>query len=365
MKQATKILTGFLIIAALVAGGFAMSSSFAKSKETFKFGVIAPLTGNIAFIGDGMKEALALAVDQLGDTKYNYEILYEDDANDQKLAASAANKLTSIDKVNALMSLDSPSGNVVSPIATQKDVIHFGIAVDPNVAKGRNNFLHWTPAKQQAKLLMEELKRKNVKTLGLFGTVSQAGWKVYGEEVVKAAEKAGIKVVTKQDFHDGTRDFRALIAKAKPSGPDMYVIEAPTPELEILVKQMREAGIDKALTGIETFEVSKELDLFEGYFYVSAVEPTSEYTQSFKAKFHKNPAICSGNAYDIFNMIVTTVEKIGKSKKPTSEQIASELHRLTNYKGALGSLSIDESGMVLSAAQLKVVKNGEFVPLHE
>ncbi len=351
-----------LLVAVMV---FTAGSVFAESaKPVFKFGVVTPLTGNIAFIGEGIKEALALAQEQLKDTKYDYQIIYEDDANDQKLAASAANKLTSIDHVDALMSLDSPSGNVISPIATQKDVIHFGVAVDPNVAKGVNNFLHWTPAKQQAKLLAEEVSKRGMKTFGLFGTVSQAGWRVYGEEIVKAFEKAGIKLVTKQDFNDGTKDFRTMIAKAKPANPDIYVIEAPTPELEILVKQMREADLKQPLTGIETFEVSKELDLFEGLYYVSAVEPTSEYTTAMENKYHKNPAICSGNAYDIFNIIVSTVEKIGKNKKPTTAELSKELHKLKDYKGALGNLSIDSDGFVLSAAQLKTVKSGKFVPLY-
>jgi branched-chain amino acid transport system substrate-binding protein len=361
MKSAKKVLR-MLMIAVMV---FSIGSVFAESKKpVFKFGIVAPLTGNIAFIGEGMKEALTLAKEQLKDTKYDYQIIYEDDANDQKLAANAANKLTSIDHVDALMSLDSPSGNVISPIATKQDVIHFGIAVDPNVAKGPNNFLHWTPAKQQAKLLAEEVKKRGMKTFGLFGTVSQVGWKVYGEEVIKAFDKAGVKLVTKQDFHDGTKDFRILIAKAKPTNPDIYVIEAPTPELEILVKQMREAGIKQPLTGIETFEVSKELDLFEGLYYVSAVEPTGEYVRAMEKKYGKNPAICSGNAYDIFNIIVSTVERIGKNKKPTTAELSKELHKLKNYKGALGNLSIDSDGFVLSSAQLKVVKKGKFVPLY-
>ncbi len=363
--------TGYILrvfIAALVISAGVMFSGCEKAdvKETFKIGVIAPLTGDIAFIGTGMKEAILMAKEQAGDTRYNYEVVFEDDQNEQKLAASAAHKLISIDKVDALITLDSPSGNVVSPIALKNKVIHFGIAVDPNVAKGDSNFLHWTPATRQAELLARELKRRGIGKVGVFGTVSQAGWKVYGDEFIKAAKDEGINVVTIQNFHDGTKDFRNLIARAKPTRPDIYVIEAPTPELEILTRQMREAGIDTPLTGIETFEVSGDLGLFEGYFYVSAVEPISAYTTAYKQKYNKNAPICSGNTYDIFNLIVTAVEKAGvsSSQKPSTEKISAELRNIRNFSGALGKLSIDDSGIVQSGAQLKMVKNGEFVPLN-
>ncbi|NOZ67742.1 MAG: ABC transporter substrate-binding protein [Deferribacteres bacterium] len=368
MGKAAGFVVSIFVAALMVSAGVMFSGcEKADVKETFKIGVIAPLTGDIAFIGTGMKEAILMAKEQAGDdTRYNYEVVFEDDQNEQKLAASAAHKLISVDKVDALITLDSPSGNVVSPIALKNNVIHFGIAVDPNVAKGDTNFIHWTPATRQAELLARELKRRGIRKVGVFGTVSQAGWKVYGDEFVRAAEREGLSIVTRQNFHDGTKDFRNLIARAKPTRPDIYVIEAPTPELEILTRQMREAGIDTPLTGIETFEVSGDLGLFEGYFYVSAVEPTSAYTTAYKQKYNKNAPICSGNTYDIFNLIVSAVEKAGasSSKKPPADRIAAELRNIRNFSGALGILSIDESGIVQSDAQLKMVKNGEFVPLN-
>lgn len=365
MHKRSKIIISVFLAVILIAAGFVISDSFAGSKETFKIGVVTPLTGPIGFIGEGVRDALVLAQEQLGDTKYKYELIFEDDANDQKLAASAANKLTSINHVDALLSLDSPSGNVVNPIATRTDVIHFGCAVDPNVAKGPNNFLHWTPAQTQAKLLTKEMKKRGVKTIGIMGSVSNPGVRVYIQEVAKAAENAGIKVVTKQIFHDGAKDFRNLLAKAKPTNPDIYVLEALTPELDILIKQMREAGMDQPLTSLECFETTKELELVEGYYYVSAVEPTSKYSDAMKKKYDKNPPVCSGNAYDVFNILVDTVEKLGKNKKPTTAAISSELLKLKDYDGALGKLYMDKSGLVISQPQLKVVKNGEFVPLYK
>jgi branched-chain amino acid transport system substrate-binding protein len=360
MNQKIKIIFSVIMVVTIFSAGFAFAGD---KKPVLKIGLIAPLTGPIAFIGEGMRDALLLARDQHNNGKFDYELVFEDDASDPKLSASAANKLTSIDKVDALITLDGPAGNVVNPIATQKNVIHFGVAVDPRVAKGDNNFIHWMPTGISTRLIGEEFKRRGIKSIGVFKSSSHVDWKRYGDLIAREAEKQGIKVVTVQDFPEGTKDFRTLIAKAKPTNPDIYVIEAVAPELEILVKQIKEAGITTPLTGIETMEVSEEPGLFEGNWYVSATEPMSFYVDSFKKKNGgKEPVICSGNAYDIFNLIATAAERLDGSKKPGAAALSKELHKIKGLKGAMGTLSIDRDGIVQSRAQVKMVKDGKFVP---
>jgi branched-chain amino acid transport system substrate-binding protein len=360
MNQKLKIIFSVIMVVMLFSAGFTSAES---KKPVLKIGLIAPLTGAIAFIGEGMRDALLLAKQQHENGKFDYELVFEDDASDPKLSASAANKLTSIDKVDALITLDGPAGNVVNPIATQKKVIHFGVAVDPRVAKGKYNFIHWMPTGISTKLIGQEFKKRGIKSIGVFKSSSHVDWKRYGDLIEKEAKNLGIKVVTVQDFPEGTRDFRTLIAKAKPTNPDIYVIEAVAPELEILVKQIKEAGIKTPLTGIETMEVSEEPGLFEGNWYVSATEPMSFYVDSFKKKYKGNePVICSGNAYDIFNLIATAAEKLDGSEKPTTAAIAKELHKIKDLHGAMGHLSIDKDGIVQSEAQVKMVKEGKFVP---
>lgn len=74
--------------------------------ETVKFGAILPLTGTLANIGDGMKNAMLLAVREInGQGGINgkiVELVIEDSACNPSNGVSAATKLVSIDKVLAV-----------------------------------------------------------------------------------------------------------------------------------------------------------------------------------------------------------------------------------------------------------------------
>ena len=115
---------------------FLSESTSKVSAEQIKIGVVVPMTGNLAFLGEGIRDAMLLAKQDLGSTQYAYELIFEDDQLDPKMTASAVNKLIGVNKVDAIVSFGSGPGNVVGNIGEQNKVVHFGIASDPNVAKG-------------------------------------------------------------------------------------------------------------------------------------------------------------------------------------------------------------------------------------
>jgi len=248
---------------------------------TIKIGVIAPLSGNLAFLGEGYRDAFLLAKENSNNTKYNYELIFEDDQMDPAKTATALQKLISIDKVNAVVSFASGPANMISPIAEQNKIIHFGIATDPNAAKGEYNFMHWTPPSEEAKTFVAELQKRGIKKLGIFETNQQGVMATVGA-ITERLKGTDIEIVTDQKFNMQERDFRTLIAKAKSSGAEIYLLEAFPPQLEILTKQIKEAQISTPLTCIELVESSDEaMKLFEGYWYVNAADSTTEFNKKF------------------------------------------------------------------------------------
>jgi len=360
MNQTTKWIVGIIIAVVVVTVGYLVikGPSAPVSSEPIKIGVICPLTGNLAFMGEGLKDAILLAKENLSDTRYNYEVIFEDDQLDPKKTASAANKLISIDKVDALVSISSGTGNVVAPIAKQNKVVHFGIASDVNIANGDYNFIHWTPPSEENKVFVKELQKRGITKIGLF-VLNQQGAIAKMDDLRRRINKTDIEIVTDQSFNFGEKDFRSIISKAKNSGAEIYVLMAFSPELEILAKQIKEAGITTPLTSIEAFELTEQVDLFEGEWYVNAADPTGDFADKFKAKTGKNPTMGAANGYDIFNLIVTAAEKIKKATKPTSREIAGELTKIKNFDGALGNLSVNENGIVVSKAVVRMIKDGK------
>lgn len=317
-----------------------------------------PLSGDVAFLGEGVRDAMVLAKENLVDTRYNYELIFEDDQSDSKVAASAANKLISVDKVDALATFGSSTGNVVAPIAEANKIVHVGIASDPNVAKGSYNFIHWTPPSEENKVFIAELQRQDLTKIGIFMS-NQPGAAAVINDLKKQLERTNIQITTEQVFNVGETDFNSIIAKAKNSESQIYLLLAFSPELEILARQVREAGITTPFTSIEAFDLTEQLDLFEGDWYVNAADAAGEFKEKYITKTGNNPTLGSPNAYDIFNLIVTSAEAAGGYQKPTPTEIANQLLGVIDFNGALGALSIDEDGIVQSNAVIRVIKDGQ------
>ena len=124
MNKTTNWIVGIIIIAVVIWFGFLNKADdqIPSEKETIKIGVSIPLSGDVAFLGEGVRDAMLLAKENLGYTKYNYEIIFEDDQFNSTNTLTAVNKLISIDKVSVISSLGSNLGNVVSPIAEENKI---------------------------------------------------------------------------------------------------------------------------------------------------------------------------------------------------------------------------------------------------
>jgi branched-chain amino acid transport system substrate-binding protein len=352
---------GIVIVVILVAFGIWKNSTQTQIPGVIKIGVSLPLTGNLAFLGEEMKNGMILAQEQINKSNvHKYEIVFEDDTFSVPKTANALNKLISIDKVNAIVTVAGAAGNVAKPIAEQNKVVHFAIASDPTIAEGAYNFIHWTPPVEEVKVFVPELQKKGFKRLAVFGAKIQ-GIQAVVDELEKQLKGTGIEIVYNETHNFGVKDYRTMIAKAKATNPDIYVLEEFSPELEILARQIKEVGIKEPLTSIESFELTDKSELFEGQWYVNAADPTGSFTESYTKRFGKGPVIATPNAYDIVNLIVSAAESI--DGEVTNEKLAEALLRVKDQKGALGNLTINPDGLVLSKAVVRMIKDGKPVTI--
>ncbi len=356
-----KLIIASCLVAVLIALNISFNnSSSSSSARVIKIGVTAPLTGDLAFLGEGFKNSLLLAQKEHQKTKHTYELIFQDDTFNPTRGATAALKLINVDKVDALISFGSSVGNAVSPIAQKARVLHMNaIASDPHVAEGEYNFVHWTPPEAEAKMFLEEMNKRGLKTMILFEQ-NQAGVKAVTDSLKKLAVEYGVSIVENKKFNEGEKDFRTLISEVKNSKADIYVLEAMSPSLEVLAKQIRNAGITTPFSSIETFEYTEQMSLFEGAWYVYASDPTQEFVDSYTREYGKSPVVGSSNGYDIFNFIVDSAEK---SDSPTSESIKNNLYLIQNQESANGIVSIDKDGIVVSSPTLRMIKDGKPVTI--
>lgn len=358
------------IIVLIVIALFALTSSKNTNTEkpTIKIGATLPLTGDVAVLGQSSKKAIELALEDLGDTKYKYEVVFEDDAFKTQQGATAANKLISINKVDVLFSFGSPVGNVVSPIAEEQKVPHINVfASDTRVANGIYNFLHYTPPYKDTELFVKELNKRGITKIGVFEITDNPGATAISQALEKSIENTNIQIVAHPKFNTGTRDFRTLIQGVKDSGAQVYVLQASSPELETLFTQMRELGITTPVTSIETFEFANDLSLFEGSWYINAADPQKWFVDAYVLKYADTPKFGAANAYDGVKLVVQAIEKNGNGKTvPTHAEIQKALESIKSFDGALGdNLKFDENGQLISGAVVREVKDGKPVTISQ
>ncbi len=352
----------FAVVLVIAVGYFYRSNpEDAGNKPLVTIGLIAPLTGPVAFIGEASKNAADLAMEAINaDTslKYSYRLILEDDALDAKKTVAAVNKLISIDGVDAVISLSSGSGNAVTPIAEKAHIPHIGMASDANVAKGEYNFIHWTQPEEEVTLLLVELVKRGLKNVAIL-TLNQQGNLAITENFKKRSGAAGIAVVDDRVFNPGEKDFKTILAESRKKNPDIYLLESFSPENEIIAKQMKDLKIDTPMTSIEAFSLSVDPGAFEGQWFIDAAVSTDGFDGKYAEKFGKNPGPTAANTYDALNLIVKAVERAGTGTKPNGEDIAKQLSQINDYSGALGALTVNQEGVFLSGASVKIIKDGK------
>ncbi|MDI6721115.1 MAG: ABC transporter substrate-binding protein, partial [Candidatus Aenigmarchaeota archaeon] len=113
-----------ILIAAILSIVFIAGCVSQPSAQTVKIGFIAPLTGDAAVYGLPLKNMVELATEEInsqgGIDGKKVEIIYEDGKCNGKDAATAMQKLVSVDKVRVIFGGFCSSESLgAEPIATQ------------------------------------------------------------------------------------------------------------------------------------------------------------------------------------------------------------------------------------------------------
>lgn len=351
------------VIVLVLIGYFVMSQKVTTpssvQKQTIKIGLSLPLTGGVAFLGQPAKKSAELALKDAGDTKYNYELVIEDDQFDAKKSASAASKLINIDKVIGIVSFGSGTGNTINSIAENGKTAQFALASDPTVANGQYNYVHWTPAFKEGEMLAKELIVRGYKKVSIIDT-NHPGTLAVTSAIKQALIGSDVEIVSYDLTNVGEKDFKTVISKIKKANPDIVVLEMFSPEIEIAARQMKELGLKKPVTSVETFEWSSEPSLFEGSWFVSdTVVPN--FSSKYKTAYSEDPASGSSYVYDLVSLMIAVQEK---SDKPISPQdLPQALSAMGEWNSPVfGKIKIDENGFFLTEPAVKIIKEGKAVP---
>lgn len=374
-KKMMKVVGVAALLTAACAGlagcGGAKGDAGAAGK-TVKLGFINGTTGGVAAYGLAEQEGFDMAVEEIN---AKGELHIESEMVDTKgvvqQAVSAAQKMISSKKLVVVGPLISGEYKAVGPLFEQAKIPLVGVATTAEGLTDNSKYLFRNCVPES-----ENIPQTVAKTHKLLGYKTVAVLYSHNNEhqvsayntFKDALEKEGVQVVATETFADKDSDFSAQLTKIQHANPDAVVVAGYYQEGALILKKMREMGMNQPVLGDNGF-VSPELIKIAGAaadnVYVSSMwsaqrdsARTKEFVENFKKKYNHEPDNFAACAYDSVYLVAEAVKKAGTTTDST--KVRDALASLKNFDGATGKLTFNDKGDPQVDLVLLKIENGAY-----
>lgn len=338
-----------------------------NEKPTIKIGATLPLTGNAAEAGQAAKAGLEMTLKKLNRTsnKYNYELVFEDNQMIPQKVAITTNKMINMDKVSAVLSFWGLMGNIVADIANKNNIMSFSCTFGDFSNSGKYGYNIAPIYEEQAKTMLEELKKRNIRTVALFvdNTEITDQYNVLEKQI---KEDSNIEIVFREQFQPGEKDYKMAIAKASAKTPDMYLISGYAPSPFLFMKQLKDiTGRNDNVTSIDTFAEIFPQEIVAGLWYADSNQGgTDDFIEELKEyKSDITPSSCLGSMVASLEILVDAAENSETFNNDSINQWI--IKNVQNYKTSTGILNADKNGKIKTPVTIKQIKNGKPVVIED
>ncbi len=360
-----------LLISAALA---AVIAAPVASADSVKIGFVTTLTTGAAVIGNDMKDAVELAVEQMGGKMagLDIEMIFEDDGFKPEIGKQKTDKLVKSDDVDFI------AGYIWSHVllASRKSALDGGKFLissnaGPSQLAGKlcnKNFFSTSWQNDQTPMALGEvLNKKGIKKLYIMSPNYAAGKNMAGgvERTFKG-EIVG-KDMTKWG-KSAQLDFSAELAKAKASGADALFAFYPGKAGGAFIKQYEQAGLVGKIPLYSVFTVDSislpklqkgNLKGVMGSQTASFWGPdldtpqNKKFVDGFKAKYGRYPSFYAAQSYDSIYLIKSAVEGVnGNLKDMDGMRAAMEK---ANFPSVRGKFSYGNNHMPIQNFYLREV----------
>ena len=374
-----------LIISVLIAVCFVLYFTGCRKNDgdnIIKIGIVMPMTGPNKQIGIEMRDSAHLIVEEWNTANkikgYKIEILERDDASDPKQALTNAKFVIGDNRVvGVLAHLNSGCLITAMPEYEKAGIAAIGPSeTNTEITKKgwKTVFRVCTTDNIQTSAIASRMAREGHKKISIVHDSTDYGLGL-GEELKKYAEAKEIEVVNFIATRTEDKNYRTVLVEIKSKNPDAIFFGGVAENCGILVKQMREAGMQQVIYSPDGTKGPHYIELAgdaaEGAI-VTMVGPKLEdlkegsgaYFEAYKKKYGVEVQNYGPYAYDAVGIILTAIKNVvDRGEAPTRSNVLEEV-RKTKYAGVLGITEFDEFGDTKNKLiTFYIVKNGEFVPL--
>lgn len=188
------------------------------------------------------------------------------------------------------------------------------------------------------------------------------------DEFRDAAKRLGHPFLEELQYPLGTDDMRSQLKRLQTLNPEAIITYGDARESALLLKQMREMGMEQWLIGSdrmvsdEFFELAgdavKKGKVAAGFpFDPTRDDPKwTQFQQEFQAQFNAAPGHFAAHSYDGMNMVIDAINKAGLNRALIRDALAET----KSYDGVTGHKIFDAVFTDRSPAALALLENGKF-----
>lgn len=394
VTQTTAVIVVVVIVAVAAISGYAAFSALQHPSSTtascggtppseIKIGASLPLTGGLGSLGQEIKGAYLIAVNQTNAAgglyikqyceKLKLSLTILDDGSTPANAITNYNQLITVDKVNLLL------GEIGSSVASPTEAVanQYKIPVIENVVSAATPanytyvFVLWpTPASATQSFLnftagLPSTERPH--TVYIWrdtGTLAASYYSAWETQL----PAAGLTIVGSQSFTTGTTDFSGLITATKNANPDViFMAVQNAPDAVNLVRQMQSLNYTPKLGvfgvgGVAEPAFASSLGNASNNFMIySAWEPTFSwpgnvnFSQIYEKTYNSVP-LYAGDGYATCQVLFAAVVAAGTLNTTAIDQ---QLYK-TNMMTVVGPVTFTQPGSAEPGRALSSVGVGQW-----
>lgn len=348
-----------LFLIAVVISFCACHGNQSNGDVKMNVGIIVPLTGQLAYTGEFVKEAFLMSVDT---SKVN--LIFEDSKGTTKDGVFATN--TAIQKgAKVIVSMTSFIAEAINPICEQKNITHFAFAFSPALAEKSNVLENFPSSVAEANEYVKYIDSLGVKNVCFMRHIEpEADWG-YNKIIVPALKNRNITIFD-EPFQPDNMDFKNNMTRVKNTNSELLIIQSYAYHFPNIIANYKSLSMDTPilcdLNYLDVFsfgpEAVKNLEdiPFLGVSYVVS-DAYVQYANSYHEQYNKSPYAYSAYAYDLgrfFNQLV-------ENKVPLNKQDIIRFNQEHPTVGICGNFVYSNQGVIESNYCILTIHDGEYV----
>ncbi len=354
----------------------------AAKSTTIKIGAIYNLTGAQASLDAPSANGAKLAIKEINDAGgvlgRNLELVLYDGKTEAATIGNAATQLVESDKVVAMLGFsDTDMTLAAAPIAAKAGIVFVTSgATSPKLPDQVPDYLFMAcfgdnvQAAAGAEYAYNTLQAKTTYLMidkGMEYTL------LLGKYFKERYTELGGKIVLEDTYQTGDKDFSAQITKLKALGslPDMLYIASGPDDVGTIVKQFRDAGVDKPIVGGDGYDTPLLVEIAgpgaeNTYFTTHSLmdaqlgtDAVKKFIAAYQAEYKTPPENAfAGLGYDTVKLLADAIKR-ANSAEPKA--IREALATTKDLKGVTGAITFQPGSRIpQKGVTIILVKGGKF-----